>query len=205
MYLNFSTCCSLLPLTCSVHWLGFVVRHNTAMFLVLNIIPARSHATENRSSACWTHFPENASSSKSSAICRHLWYTPKRSVVRDTPKWSVVLWPGWNSHRVSRNFGSNISQHLFSRHSAYTISREAKERNATVVIPFSSATLLVYGDDHPSLSIFRCPSRTPGHLTHVTQRKNSYVQVFEQPAAFPAFSVLTAGRTSVAVMVVFSP
>jgi len=31
-YLNFSTCCSVLPLTCSAHCLRFVERHNTSVF-----------------------------------------------------------------------------------------------------------------------------------------------------------------------------
>ena len=33
--LNVSTCCSVLPLTCSIHCLGFVERRNTSVFLVL--------------------------------------------------------------------------------------------------------------------------------------------------------------------------
>jgi len=32
----------------------------------------------------------------------------------------------------------------------------------------------LYGDDHPSLPIFRCSPRTPGHLTHTGQPKNSF-------------------------------
>jgi len=35
---------------------------------------------------------------------------------------------------------------------------KAKERNASVVSAFLSIRLLVYGDDHPSLPIFQCPS-----------------------------------------------
>ena len=52
-YVNIFTCCSVLPLTCRIHCLGFVERHSTSVFLVLIFIPARSHAAESRSSACW--------------------------------------------------------------------------------------------------------------------------------------------------------
>ena len=47
-----------IPLTCSIHCLWFVERHNTLVFLVLIFILAWSHAAEN-----W----EDASSTKSSA------------------------------------------------------------------------------------------------------------------------------------------
>jgi len=36
-------------------------------------------------------------------------------------------------------------------------SREAKEKNATVVSGFSHVSLLVYGNDHTGLPIFRSP------------------------------------------------
>ena len=52
-YLNFSTCCSVLPLICRTHWLGFLERYNTSVFLVLIIIPTWPHAPENHSSVCW--------------------------------------------------------------------------------------------------------------------------------------------------------
>jgi len=51
--LNLSTCCSVLSFTCRMHCLGFVERHSTSILLVLIFILARSHAAENRSSACW--------------------------------------------------------------------------------------------------------------------------------------------------------
>ena len=38
-YLNFSTCCSVLPLTCRIHCLGFLERHNTSIFLNLILVP----------------------------------------------------------------------------------------------------------------------------------------------------------------------
>jgi len=38
--LNFSSCCSLLPLTCSTHCHGFTQKHNTSFFLVMMFIPA---------------------------------------------------------------------------------------------------------------------------------------------------------------------
>jgi len=34
-YLNVSTCCSVFPLTCGIHCLGRLERHNTSIFLVL--------------------------------------------------------------------------------------------------------------------------------------------------------------------------
>ena len=37
----------------------------------------------------------------------------------------------------------------------------------------------MYGDDHPLLPIFRCPSRTSGHLTYTSQPKNSSILGFE--------------------------
>jgi len=42
----------------------------------------------------------------------------------------------------------------------YYFSWEAKERNAPVVGAFTPVSLFVYGDNHPSLPIFRCSSRT---------------------------------------------
>jgi len=38
---------------------------------------------------------------------------------------------------------------------------------------FFLISLLVHGDDHSSLPIFWCPSRTSYHLTDVSQPKNS--------------------------------
>jgi len=58
-------------------------------------------------------------------------------------------------------------------------SREAKERDALVVSAFSPISILEYGNDHPSVPIFRWPSRTPGHTTHTSQSKNSSIQGFE--------------------------
>jgi len=59
-------CDHRLPLSCSIHCLGFLERHNTSIFLVLIFIPARLHAAENRSSACWRPCWEDANSTKSS-------------------------------------------------------------------------------------------------------------------------------------------
>jgi len=33
--MNFSTCCNVLPLTCSIRWLVFLESHNSLVFLVL--------------------------------------------------------------------------------------------------------------------------------------------------------------------------
>ena len=69
-YLNFSTYCSVMPL--SVHCLGFVERHNTSVFLVLIFNPARSHVPNNRSSACWKSCSDDASSTKLFAKSKRL-------------------------------------------------------------------------------------------------------------------------------------
>jgi len=62
-YVNFSTCCSVLLLTCSVH----------CVFLALMFIPAWSHAAANRSRiAYWRTCSEDASSTKSSAKSKRL-------------------------------------------------------------------------------------------------------------------------------------
>ena len=68
-YLNVSTCCSVFQLTCRIHCLGRLKRHNTAIFLVLILVPALSHAAENRSNAYWRPFWEeiHACSTNSSA------------------------------------------------------------------------------------------------------------------------------------------
>ena len=71
---TFSTCCSVLPLTCSVHCLGFLESHNTSVFLVLIFIPARLHAAESRLSACWKPCWENESSTKPAAKSK--WIDP---------------------------------------------------------------------------------------------------------------------------------
>jgi len=53
-YLNVSTCCRAFPLTCRIHCLGRLERHNTSIFSVLIFVPAWSHAELNRSNACWS-------------------------------------------------------------------------------------------------------------------------------------------------------
>jgi len=65
-YLNV-TCCNVLSFTCSIYCIGFIEGHNTSIVMVLIFIPGRSHAAENRSSACWRSCSEDASSTKSSA------------------------------------------------------------------------------------------------------------------------------------------
>ena len=64
-YMNFSTCCNVLPLTCSIRWLVFLESHNSLVFLVLfgAFIPSRSHAAENQWSACWRSCWEDAKTS----------------------------------------------------------------------------------------------------------------------------------------------
>ena len=51
--LNVSTSCSVFPLTCRIHCLGRLNRHNASIFLVLIFVPVWSHAAENRSNVCW--------------------------------------------------------------------------------------------------------------------------------------------------------
>ena len=71
--------------------------------------------------------------------------------------------------------------------------------------------LLFYGDDHPSLPIFPCPSRTSDHLTHTSQPKNSSIQGSEHfrsddiASANRQPSVLTAWKTFAALMIFSSP
>jgi len=109
---------------------------------------------------------------------------------------------------ASSRFGSIISRRLFFKALGIRLSKETKGRDAPVVSAFTPISLLVYGDNHPSLPMFLCPSRTLEHLTHMIQPKNLSVQGFEhsspissQTVAFTAFRVLTAGKTSSAVMV----
>jgi len=54
-YLNISTCCSIFPLTCRIHCLGRLNRHNASILLELIFVPAWLHAAESRSNACWRH------------------------------------------------------------------------------------------------------------------------------------------------------
>jgi len=70
--LNFSTSSSVLLLTCRVHWLGFLERHNTSVALVLIFLSAYSHAENKRSRACWRPCSEDASSTKSSTKSKRL-------------------------------------------------------------------------------------------------------------------------------------
>jgi len=82
-YLNFSTCCSIFPLTCNTHWFGYLDWHNTSVFLVLISILAWSQASENGWSACWRPWWEDASSNKSSTnnkrlICNSQFSDPRR-------------------------------------------------------------------------------------------------------------------------------
>ena len=75
-YLNF-TCCSVLPLTCCIHW-GRLEGHNTSVFLVLIFVPAWMHANENRSSAFWRPCWEVASSNKSFAKAKDRFCSSQR-------------------------------------------------------------------------------------------------------------------------------
>jgi len=64
--------------------------------------------------------------------------------------------PGRKPHLISSSFGSISLWLIFRRYLAYTFP-ERLSRDASVVNAFTPISLLVYGDDHPSLPIFRCP------------------------------------------------
>ena len=51
--LKVSNCCSAFLLTCRIHCLGCLERHNTSTFLVLIFVPACSHEADNQSNECW--------------------------------------------------------------------------------------------------------------------------------------------------------
>ena len=71
-YLKFSICCIVLPLTCSIHWLGSSERHNTSAFSVFIFVPVWSYATTNQPSTCWRLHSKDRSSTKSFANGRQL-------------------------------------------------------------------------------------------------------------------------------------
>ena len=80
-YLNYSTCCSALPLTCSIHALGFW--RDTPIFLVVIFIPAWSHAAENHS--CWKPYCEDATSTQASAKSRRMILKLLTVILSSTP------------------------------------------------------------------------------------------------------------------------
>jgi len=61
-----TSCYSVLPLTCRVHWLGFWIDIHLALFRAI-FIPAQSDAAVNRAGSCWRSCSEDASSTKSPA------------------------------------------------------------------------------------------------------------------------------------------
>jgi len=86
----------------------------------------------------------------------------------------IVLRSGRIPSRVSSSFGSITSQHLLSRHLAMTCTFPWRlKRDAPVVAGAFTPVSLANGEDHRSLPIFQRPPRTPGHLTHTRQPKNS--------------------------------
>jgi len=116
-YLNSSTCCSVLPLTCSIHWLRFLERYNTSVFSVLVFIPAWMYATENRSCACWRPCSEDVSSTKSSA----------------KSKWLILQLQQWHPRRFGCDCRS-ISNRLWRGVvTAYTIVAIQHQRWAVVI------------------------------------------------------------------------
>ena len=105
---------------------------------------------------------------------------------------------------------SNYFLTSFFKARSIHISRETKDRKASVVIAFTPVSLLVYGVGHPSLKIFRYPSGTPGHVTNRRQPKNFFLQYLDisgrislQTAAFPAFTAW-ASMINVAAVTAFS-
>ena len=100
-YLNFSTCCSGLPFTCSVHCLGLLERHNISVYLVLIFIPARLHAAENRPKECWRPCWEDASSTKSSAKSNRLTLQLPTVTPSSTQLWLIcnkLVFLFWRTH-----------------------------------------------------------------------------------------------------------
>ena len=106
--LNF-TCYNVLRFTCNVHCLGFVERYNTSVILVRIFIPARPHAVENRSSACWKLCWDDASSTKLSAKSKRLILQLLTMTPSSTRLWlSSNSWDQWFSTPVPRAaFGSS--------------------------------------------------------------------------------------------------
>jgi len=53
------------------------------------------------------------------------------------------MWPGRKPHCVSSSFGAVILWHLFPKHLAYTFSREARKRNALMVVELDRCIKMV--------------------------------------------------------------
>jgi len=75
-----------------------------------------------------------------------------------------------------------------------------------IALPY--VLLLIHGDDHRSLSIFRCPSRIPRHEfateLHCSRLKRSWSD-FIAACSFPSLHGFEDWKTLAAVMVFFSP
>ena len=75
-YLNVFTCCSVYPLTCRIHCLGRLERHDTSIFLVLIFDPTWSYASENRSNASWSPCWEGPRMQYQFVVCQKQTFHP---------------------------------------------------------------------------------------------------------------------------------
>ena len=111
-------------------------------------------------------------------MCRRLWQCPRMSKIfleSETLVCSVTTGTKTTLGIIQLWF-NYFAASLLNALGIY-FSWEAKERNAPVVAAFTPVSFIVYGDDHTSLPIFRCSSRTPGHLTKLAHTsKNSLIQ-----------------------------
>jgi len=118
----------------------------------------------------------------------------------------------WAGARAKTTFGilqlkSNFFTGSFFKALGMRFSRELKREKPLYLV--HSYSLLVYGNNHSSLPISRCPSRPPGTWhTKASQRTPLFRALSISgwiSAAFPTISVLTARWTSAAVMVLSCP
>jgi len=115
--------------------------------------------------------------------------------------WSVVLRPGWTPHLLSSSFGSLISRHLFSKHIAYTFQRRLR-RGCSVFSAFTPVSLFCALLEYQAAWHAKVGQRTRFKTLIISFKALS---IPLQPAAFPAFSALTARKTTDAVMAFISP
>ena len=107
-------------------------------------------------------------------MCRRLWHAPKISR-KFAGECKIDLQYYGRENRTGYHPALvKLFRGIFIKVLGMYFSWEAKERNAPVVGAFTPVSFFVHRDDHPSLPIFRCFSRTPDHLTHTSQRKNSF-------------------------------
>jgi len=98
-------------------------------------------------------------------MCRHLFAHSQNfsKICWRVKRWHVVLRPRRKPHWVSPA--------IFFKALSLQISMEAKKRGTLVVGTLLPDPVLLCGDNHPNLPILRCPSRTPGNLTHESAKE----------------------------------